>query len=146
MDQKLKSISLFQALYGLAAVRNKYSRKPIGHCPADEAAGNVKKKRQIWFSIFGIGLANFSMGLAIYYGIAVWVLLLFAIDFVVNMGSKRYYIQSALPVSDLDKMRAELRPMKNTRDFSKKLLYRSHMQNRGSMKMALRILDCMSFY
>ena len=33
------------------------------------------------------------------------------IDFVVNMGSKRYYIQSALSVSEPDKMRTELRPL-----------------------------------
>ena len=44
------------------------------------------------------------------------------IDFVVNMGSRRYYIQSALSVSDPDKMRAELRPLKNTRDFFKKII------------------------
>lgn len=44
------------------------------------------------------------------------------IDFVVNMGSKRYYIQSALSVSDPDKMATELRPLKNTRDFFKKMI------------------------
>ncbi len=33
----------------------------------------VNKKRHILFFIFGIGLANFVMGLAIYYGIAAWV-------------------------------------------------------------------------
>lgn len=44
------------------------------------------------------------------------------IDFVVNMGSKRYYIQSALSVSDLDKMTTELRPLKNTKDFFKKII------------------------
>lgn len=44
------------------------------------------------------------------------------IDFVVNMGSKRYYIQSALSVSDSDKMTAELRPLKNTKDFFRKII------------------------
>lgn len=44
------------------------------------------------------------------------------IDFVVNMGSKRYYIQSALSVSNPDKMTTELRPLKNTRDFFKKII------------------------
>lgn len=44
------------------------------------------------------------------------------IDFVVNMGSKRYYIQSALSVSDPDKMTTELRPLKNTKDFFKKII------------------------
>ena len=44
------------------------------------------------------------------------------IDFIVNMGSKRYYIQSALSVSDPDKMITELRPLKNTKDFFKKII------------------------
>ena len=38
------------------------------------------------------------------------------------MGSKRYYIQSALSVSDPDKMTTELRPLKNTRYFFKKII------------------------
>lgn len=44
------------------------------------------------------------------------------IDFVVNMGARRYYIQSALSVSDPDKMTTELRPLKNTKDFFKKII------------------------
>lgn len=44
------------------------------------------------------------------------------IDFVVNIGSKRYYIQSALSVPDESKMQAELRPLKNTNDFFKKII------------------------
>lgn len=44
------------------------------------------------------------------------------IDFVVNMGSKRYYIQSALSVSEPDKLTTELRPLKNTNDFFKKII------------------------
>lgn len=44
------------------------------------------------------------------------------IDFVVNAGSKRYYIQSALNVSDDDKMNTELRPLKNTNDFFRKII------------------------
>ena len=44
------------------------------------------------------------------------------IDFVVNRGAKKYYIQSALNVSDPDKMETELRPLKNTRDFFKKII------------------------
>ena len=38
------------------------------------------------------------------------------------MGSKGYYIQSALSVSDPDKMTTELRPLKNMRDFFKKII------------------------
>lgn len=44
------------------------------------------------------------------------------IDFVVNAGSKRYYIQSALNVSETEKMNTELRPLKNVKDFFRKII------------------------
>ncbi len=44
------------------------------------------------------------------------------IDFVVNRGTKKYYIQSALSVSDPDKLATELRPLKSTKDFFKKII------------------------
>lgn len=44
------------------------------------------------------------------------------IDFVVNRGSKKYYIQSSLNVSDPSKLETELRPLKNTKDFFKKII------------------------
>ncbi len=44
------------------------------------------------------------------------------IDFVVNKGSKKYYIQSALNVSKPSKLETELRPLKNTKDFFKKII------------------------
>lgn len=44
------------------------------------------------------------------------------IDFVVNIGSKKYYIQSALNVSEPAKMETELRPLKNVKDFFKKII------------------------
>ncbi|MBR7163796.1 MAG: ATP-binding protein [Clostridia bacterium] len=44
------------------------------------------------------------------------------IDFVVNFGSKKYYIQSALYVSDSNKLETEIRPFKHTNDFFKKIL------------------------
>ena len=44
------------------------------------------------------------------------------IDFVVNRGAKKYYIQSALNVSDPLKMETELRPLKRTNDFFKKII------------------------
>lgn len=46
----------------------------------------------------------------------------YEIDFVVNVGSKKYYIQSALNVSDPTKMDTELRPLKNTNDFFKRII------------------------
>ena len=44
------------------------------------------------------------------------------IDFVVNRGVKKYYIQSALNVADPEKMETELRPLKGTKDFFKKII------------------------
>ncbi len=44
------------------------------------------------------------------------------IDFIVNAGTKKYYIQSALNVSEPSKMETELRPLKNTKDFFKKII------------------------
>ena len=44
------------------------------------------------------------------------------IDFVVNRGSGKYYIQSALSTSDPQKMETEVRPLKHTKDFFKKIV------------------------
>lgn len=44
------------------------------------------------------------------------------IDFIASMGSKRFYIQSALNVDDPDKLATELRPLKNTADFFKRII------------------------
>ena len=44
------------------------------------------------------------------------------IDFVVNRGTKKYYIQSSLNVSEPSKLETELRPLKNTKDFFKKII------------------------
>lgn len=44
------------------------------------------------------------------------------IDFVVNLGGKRYYIQSALDTNDEKKAKQELRPLLNTKDFFKKII------------------------
>lgn len=44
------------------------------------------------------------------------------IDFVVNCGSRRYYIQSALNMSDAEKAKIELRPLLNTNDSFKKIV------------------------
>ena len=44
------------------------------------------------------------------------------IDFVVNRGAKKYYIQSALSIEDPEKRNAELRPLKCSGDFFKKIV------------------------
>ena len=44
------------------------------------------------------------------------------IDFIVNLGSKKYYIQSALSTDDAGKMQQEVRPLKGTDDFFKKIV------------------------
>ncbi len=52
------------------------------------------------------------------------------IDFVVNIGNKRYYIQSALDVSDSVKMKTELRPLKATQNLFKKIIItKTHMKS-----------------
>lgn len=44
------------------------------------------------------------------------------IDFVVNDGMNKYYIQSALSIDDRDKEQTEIRPFIATRDFFKKII------------------------
>lgn len=44
------------------------------------------------------------------------------IDFVANLGAKKYYIQSALDVREPSKMETEIRPLKNTKDFFRKII------------------------
>lgn len=44
------------------------------------------------------------------------------IDFVINKGSKKYYIQSALNTDDPSKLKAELRPLMSTNDFFKRII------------------------
>ena len=44
------------------------------------------------------------------------------IDFICNKGDQKYYIQSALNVSDPSKLETELRPLKITKDFFKKII------------------------
>lgn len=44
------------------------------------------------------------------------------IDFVINKGMRRYYIQSALSLSSDDKEKAELRPFLETKDFFRKII------------------------
>lgn len=44
------------------------------------------------------------------------------IDFVVNVGAKKYYIQSALNINDPEKEETELRPLKKTNDFFKRII------------------------
>ena len=44
------------------------------------------------------------------------------IDFVVNRSAKKYYIQSALSMSDPVKAKTELRPLLGTKDFFKKIV------------------------
>ena len=44
------------------------------------------------------------------------------IDFVVNRGPKRYYIQAALNIDSESKAKTELRPLMNTGDFFKKII------------------------
>lgn len=44
------------------------------------------------------------------------------IDFVINKGVKKYYIQSALTLEDAQKEKTELRPLRGVRDFFRKII------------------------
>ena len=44
------------------------------------------------------------------------------IDFVINKGMKRYYIQSAMSMDDMDKKRQELRPLLGVKDMFRKVI------------------------
>ena len=44
------------------------------------------------------------------------------IDFVINKGAKKYYIQSALTTSDAQKEKTELRPLLGVKDFLRKII------------------------
>ncbi len=46
----------------------------------------------------------------------------FEIDFIANLGSKRYYIQSALAIPDEEKRAQEIRPFLKVNDFFKKIV------------------------
>ena len=46
----------------------------------------------------------------------------YEVDFVVNRGSKRVYIQSALDITDEEKRKTEKRSLKRTRDFFRKII------------------------
>lgn len=44
------------------------------------------------------------------------------IDFIATRGVKKYYIQSALNLSDPSKLETEIRSLKNTNDFFKEII------------------------
>ena len=44
------------------------------------------------------------------------------VDFVCNMGYRRYYVQSAYSVADNDKREQELRPLRNIKDSFQKII------------------------
>ncbi len=52
----------------------------------------------------------------------------YEIDFVVNRGSKKYYIQSTLSMETPEKQNAELRPLRGTGDFFKKIVISKTLQ------------------
>lgn len=46
----------------------------------------------------------------------------FEVDFVYNLGTNRYYIQSAYSLSNEEKINQEIRPFSNIRDSFKKII------------------------
>lgn len=65
------------------------------------------------------------------------------IDFVANLGSKRYYIQSAYSIPDEFKMQQEIRPFDKTKDSFKKIILversmKPRMNEKGYVMMGIK--------
>lgn len=67
------------------------------------------------------------------------------IDFVCNIGNKRYYIQSALSLSDEKKQTQEMRPLMNTNDFFKKIIITRNTINTYQNENGITIMNLMDF-
>lgn len=63
------------------------------------------------------------------------------IDFVVNDGMNKYYIQSALNIDDKNKEKTELRPLLSARDFFKKVVITKTRMKRGLTITGFTISD-----
>ena len=59
------------------------------------------------------------------------------IDFVANMGSRRYYIQSALSLSDEEKIRKEKASLLNVNDSFKKVVINVQRDEDGITTMSI---------
>jgi hypothetical protein len=64
------------------------------------------------------------------------------IDFVVNMGLKKIYIQSALSIADPDKLKQEITPLLRSGDFFRKIVVtagnsKPHMDENGICYMGV---------
>lgn len=69
-----------------------------------------------------------------------WVRTQLEVDFVANLGSKKYYIQSALSIPDRDKEIQESRSLTNINDsFKKIILVRDHIMPRRNEEGILTI-------
>lgn len=78
-DESFKEEKIMLILFGTTITTSFFdSLNPSAIAQQMVLQAMVKNKRHIWFFIFGIGLANFGMGLAIYYGVAAWLSRLFS--------------------------------------------------------------------
>ncbi|MBQ9180479.1 ATP-binding protein [Candidatus Saccharibacteria bacterium] len=67
------------------------------------------------------------------------------IDFVANRGDRRYYIQSALTLGERDKMIQELRPLKNTDDFFKRIVLTGDLMRPSREQSGIVIMNVLDF-
>ena len=69
----------------------------------------------------------------------------YEIDFVVNQGYKRYYIQSVLNIPDREKMLQESRPLLNIDDSFKKIIIKQDISAPYYTEEGILVMSVMDF-
>ena len=69
-----------------------------------------------------------------------WIRTQLEVDFVANLGSKKYYVQSALSIPDREKEMQESRPLTSIKDsFKKVIIVKDHIMPRRNEEGILTI-------
>ena len=69
-----------------------------------------------------------------------WVRIQLEVDFIANLGSKKFYVQSALSIPDREKEIQESRPLTNINDsFKKIIVVKDHIMPRRNEEGILTI-------
>lgn len=69
----------------------------------------------------------------------------YEIDFVVNMGFNKIYIQSAFSIDDEEKKKQEIRPLMNSGDFFKKIVIVNGNQKRSTDENGITYIGVIPF-
>lgn len=67
------------------------------------------------------------------------------IDFVANRGDRRYYIQSALNITNMDKMEQEARSLKNVNDFFRRFIITADFMRPGYERDGVVVMNVLDF-